>query len=135
MSRCAAKLKTAGFTLLETLVALAILSLVLGVLLAIFSGVADRAASARSQAFAESLGTSVLARIGKDLPLAPGTSVLPPEDGYRPTVTVARFGSHADQENWPTAAYSVTVTIEWGNPGALQHYSVTTLRLGSGTSG
>lgn len=119
-----------GFTLLEALVALTILSFVLGVVLVVFSDAGDSAAKARAQAFAETLATSAIDRVGQDLPLTPGLYHLPNENGFRRSIEIDPYGNDADHENWPVAAYTVTVEIAWGEPGAPREYSITTLRLG-----
>lgn len=124
------ELERDGFTLLEALVALTILSFVLGVVLVVFSDAGDSAAKARAQAFAETLATSAIDRVGHDLPLVPGIYHLPSEDGFRRTIEIDPYGHDADRENWPVAAYTVTVEISWGEPSAPRKYSITTLRLG-----
>jgi general secretion pathway protein I len=62
----------AGFSLLEVLVAFAILALTLGALLQVFGSGARSAAVSDGYARAVEVAESALARAGTELPLAPG---------------------------------------------------------------
>src|SRR5882672_10305504 len=64
---------TAGFTLIETLVAFAILGLVAGAVLSIFSTGPSKLSRAENQRFAVLTAQSVLALVGSERPLQTGT--------------------------------------------------------------
>ena len=119
-----------GFSLLEVLVAFAILSISLGVLLQIFAtglrnvGIADD--YTRAALYAE----SILAAIGREVPLAEGEHSGPVNEqfSWRSTVSVYTEGM-PDSEKPRYRAYRVSVEVYW--PGLVQNRSVVleTLRL------
>ena len=101
-----------GFTLLETLVALALLGLALGVLMQIHTqGLRNvRIGDGHSRAVAVAEG--VLAQVGSALALEPGTAEGRGGDGsgYRWRVEIAP----ATREGAPVAGlFDVTVSVEW----------------------
>src|SRR5690242_7186668 len=73
----------AGFTLVEVIVALAILSLGLGVLLGVISGSLRQTADAARMAEAGALAQSLVAELGTDLQIKPGDSFGQFPNGYR----------------------------------------------------
>ncbi|AFL74782.1 type IV pilus modification PilV family protein [Thiocystis violascens] len=132
-----------GFSLLEVLVAFAILAITLGVLLEIFSraSLATLVSSQYSQA--ASLVESKLAAVGVDIPLEEGTVSGEPEDGFAWEVTVAPFeieedvaspdpsmGLSAGQTEPPVMPYRVQATALWEEAGRVRRLTVSTLRLG-----
>lgn len=64
--------RVAGFTLLEVLIALAILSVALGALYQTFSTSLTHQATAVREAEQSATAQSILARVGGDLPIEPG---------------------------------------------------------------
>jgi general secretion pathway protein I len=123
--------RAAGFTLIETVVALAILGLGLAVLFPVFADVLDRNFRADSQSLAASLAQSLTARLGADLPLAAGTSNGRFENGYRWELAISPYGEAEDRSAWPMAPYQVQATVLWSTGGGERSITLTTLRLGS----
>jgi prepilin-type N-terminal cleavage/methylation domain-containing protein len=117
----------AGFTLIEVLVALAVAVLVGGLVLQVFSqglrnaDVADR--MVRANAVAESL----LARVGRDLPLEPGETS-GTEGTFSWTVTIAPL-DEAAQPGPPAELRSVTATVRFGARPNERGVTLTTLEL------
>src|SRR5580658_2784834 len=120
----------AGFTLIETVAALAILGLGLAVLLPLLGDVLDRDVRADSQATAASLLRSLGARLGRDLPLASGISSGSFDDGYRWELAISPYGEAEDRKAWPMAPYQVEATVLWTWAGRERSGTSTTLRLG-----
>jgi general secretion pathway protein I len=122
--------RDAGFTLIETLVAFAILAIGLAVLMRFFGEVLDRDGKVEPQATAASLGQSLLARLGTDLPVRDGVTDGRFENGYRWRLTVTPYGDDGDRANWPVGAHQAVATMSWTAGGIEHSLSLTTLRLG-----
>ena len=119
-----------GFSLLEVLVAFAILSISLGVLLQIFATGLRNAGIADDYTRAALYAESILAAIGREVPLAEGEHSGPVNEQFSWRSTVSAY-----TEGMPTSkqlmfrAYRISVEVYW--PGLLQNRSVVleTLRL------
>lgn len=103
-----------GFTLLETIVALAIFAAVVA---AAYDGMAGNwrgVGSARMQERAAGLGLSKLAAVGVEVPLAEGEMFADEEDGIRWSIVVERYaGPSAGEASAPVAAYWVKFEANW----------------------
>lgn len=119
-----------GFSLLEVLVAFAILSISLGVLLQVFATGLRNAGVADDYTRATLYAESILAAIGREAPLAEGERSGPINDqfSWRSTVSAYTEGM-PNSEQARARAYRVSVEVYW--PGLLQNRSVVleTLRL------
>jgi len=111
----------AGFTLVEMIVALVILGISFGVLLAAFSAHMDRMALGQSQDRARQLAASLLAS-GRDVGM-PARGQTP--DGFAWKISTAPYGTDADHTAWRFAAERVTVTVTWN----AHRVSLSTLRV------
>lgn len=120
----------AGFAILEVLVALAILAIALGVLLAVFADGIRRQGRAEELAEATLHAQSLLARVGADVPLKVGLTTGALSNGMRWQVRVERYGNAPDRKAWGGGAYRVVVDVleDGGQNGPL--VNLTTLRLG-----
>ncbi|HXC56389.1 MAG TPA: prepilin-type N-terminal cleavage/methylation domain-containing protein [Rhizomicrobium sp.] len=116
-----------GFTLVELLVSLAILSIALAVLFGAISTSLDRTRKSRDEALAASLVQSLLVRAGNDRPLAPGETSGVYSNGFRWHLSVRPYGNADDAKAWHLSAYLVRATVAW--PGQAQGRTLTTLRL------
>lgn len=119
-----------GFSLLEVLVAFAILSISLGVLLQVFATGLRNAGIADDYTRATLYAESILAAIGREVPLAEGERSGPVNEqfSWRSTVSVYTEGL-PDSEQARVRAYHISVEVYW--PGLVQNRSVVleTLRL------
>jgi general secretion pathway protein I len=123
--------KDAGFAILETLVALAILAISLGVLLAVLTDGLRRQGRAETLADAALHAQSLLARVGADMPLTTGATTGTLPNGMRWQVLVERYGDAADRKAWPSAAYRVAVDVMSEDGGqSAPLVRLATLRLG-----
>ena len=121
-----------GFSLLEVLVAFAILSVSLGVLLQVFATGLRNAGVADDYSRATLYAESILAAIGREVPLAEGERSGPVNDRFSWRSTVSAFAEDMPaHEKTQVRAYRVRVEVFW--PGLIQIRSVTleTLRLAS----
>jgi len=116
-----------GFTLIEVLVAFAILAVGLGFLMHVIANVVGRTAEADLRVGALQVAQSLLDRVGVDVPLADGPSEGESADRYHWQLQIEPYGEEEDRQNWPVAAHRVTVTVAWGDHGGLM---LSTLKLG-----
>jgi general secretion pathway protein I len=127
MNKC--RDQSAGFTLIEVLVSLAILSISMAVLLNIFSDSLDRTRRAESEMAAGSLVQSLLAEAGVSKSLRIGDETGEYNNGFRWRLHVEPFGSEEDARAWSVSAVRVTASVMWDDGGPAQSKSLTTLRL------
>ncbi len=116
----------AGFTLIEMIVSLAILSIALGVLLAAFSRDLDRQQRDRDQTQARLLATSLLDQNTTDVKLVTRKGVM--ANGLAWSVSATPYGSDADRKAWRFSPAQVTVTVHWLLDGQTHNLSLRTLR-------
>jgi general secretion pathway protein I len=125
--------RRAGFTLVEIIVALAILVLSLNVILPAISDALWRTGEAEAQAEAASLARSLLAQAGIAVPLNDGEAAGRLANGYRWNLRALPYGA-ANQLS-PVRAYLVTAEVSWDDARQERSLALTTLRLGANTAG
>lgn len=119
-----------GFSLLEVLVAFAILSISLGVLLQVFATGLRNAGLAGDYTQATLYAESILAAMGRETPLTEGERSGPVNERFSWRSVVSAYAEGLpDPEKIRARAYRVRVEVYW--PGLGQNRSVTleTLRL------
>ena len=119
---------TRGFTLIEVLVALAVLSITLVVLLQAFGGGLRAVGTSERYLMATMLARSVLDDIGTETPVVAGEKSDDIADGYRWTTRIAPSPTIAPvkDEALLQVPYEVQVEISWhGRPVT----TLTTIRL------
>lgn len=122
-----------GFSLLEILVAFSILSIMLGILLKIFSGGVRVAEITGNYAEAVQIAESLLADVGIEEDLAEGEQQGEIDAIYRWQIDTKVFTP--DVEAWepallPVIPYQIDVTVSWPVGEGERSFSLTTLRLG-----
>jgi general secretion pathway protein I len=118
-----------GFSLLEVLVAFAILAIILGVLLQIFTGSAQRATLAESYLKATSLAEARLNEIGREAPLTAGGLEGQTEDGFAWGLQVEPYPIEGlDSPVQSLVPMRVRVVVAWQEQGRRHEVSATTLR-------
>lgn len=124
------RIRQRGFSLLEVLVAFAILSVSLGALLQVFATGLRNAGMADDYTRATLYAESILAAIGREAPLSAGAREGSINDQFSWRGTVSEYTDGLpDPERTQIRAYRVSVEVFW--PGLAQTRSVTleTLRL------
>jgi len=122
----------AGFTLVEVIVALAILSIGIGVVGGLISSSLRRTAAAERMAEAGSMAQSLLAEVGADLPIESGERNGQFPNGYLWHLKMQPYGSPAERGEWPVGAYVISTEVEWQDRSQRRSYMLTTLRFGPG---
>jgi general secretion pathway protein I len=119
-----------GFTLVEVIVAIAILSVGLGVCLSMISSGVRQIAQAEKMAEAGSLVQSLLAEVGAAVPIQQGESAGQFPGGFNWQLTMNRYGDAGEREAWPVGAYVISAEVTWDEGTQKRAYALTTLRLG-----
>lgn len=120
----------AGFTLIEVIVALAILSVGLSALLGLISNSLRQTANAGRMAEAGSLAQSLMAEVGTERPIKPEEREGQFPNGYRWHLKMHPYGDAKEREEWPVGVYTVSTEVEWDVGAQRRSYALTTLRLG-----
>ena len=118
-----------GFTLVEVVVALAIMAMSFGVLFGVISDALRQTDGARNLAQAGSLAQSLLARLGTEVPIAPGKASGEFSGGFRWRLRVEPYGDATDRQSSPVAAYTVAAEVMWGDGAPERFVVLNTLRL------
>lgn len=116
-----------GFSLLEVLVAFAILALTLGVLMDIFSGGLRNLGQGRDYTVAMLDAQSKLAEFGVSIPLQPGAQAGRFDSTYRWEATVTPLGTRPAAA---TTLYAIHFDVLWGSGTSERRIRLDTLRLG-----
>ena len=114
-----------GFTLLEVLVAVAILAVALTALFQAFAGGLGGVQQAEAATRAGLIARSLLDRVGADLPLVQGVRQGDAADGYSWSLgIVPRRERNGASVNSPLELYDVEATVVWGKGKSLTLYTV-----------
>ena len=122
-----------GFSLLEILVAFSILSIMLGILLKIFSGGVRVAEITGNYAEAVQIAESLLATVGIEEDLAEGEQHGESNTIYQWQIDTKVFTPDVDAwdpELLPVIPYQIDVTVRWPSGTGERSFSLTSLRLG-----
>lgn len=121
-----------GFSLLEILVAFAILALALGVLLRIFGGAGRIAGLAGNYARAVVIAESLLAAADTETPLQPGETNGDIDAVFHWIMRVSPYQGEENvsfAENLPVTPYQVALSVAWEEGDEPRSFELTTLRL------
>ncbi len=126
-----------GFTLLEVLVAFAVLAVALGVAFEIFATGLRGARSADALTRAVLIAESRLARVGVESELTPGESEGETDDGTRWRIEIHdQPAEDGDEERVVTPSLpillDIIVTVSWGEAAGRQSFVLRTSRLAPG---
>lgn len=114
-----------GFTLVETLVALAIVGVASAVLFKVISDNLDRTRRMRDDTLAMSRVESLLTQATAGTPQAMRGAY---PDGFVWRIDVAP-ALRGEQRDWPVNAVHVTATVSWSDAGVTRKRQLTTLRV------
>jgi len=122
--------RQAGFSLLEVVVAFAILALTLGTLIEIFSRAMNTTALSATYSRAATLAEARLNAVGIDIPLEPGTYGGEPEDGLAWEVQIQPYELPDVDWELPAQPYRITAVVAWDMAEGGRQVVLSTLRLG-----
>lgn len=121
-----------GFTLLEVVVSLAILSLSLGVIYHVLANALGNESYAETVNRARLVAQGLIARVGTDIPATAGETSGDDGHGLRWRLSRKAFTDRADNRSTTLAAVEVSAEVSWGEGGAEKSIRLTTLRLAEG---
>jgi general secretion pathway protein I len=124
----------AGFTLVEVIVALAILSAGLSVLLGMISTGLERTGIAGRTAEAASLAQSLLAQVGTEFPVRPDQRDGVFGNGDHWHLTMQPYRRSRDGAERAVELYQVSAQVEWMEGLEPRVFALSTLRLGQRTA-
>jgi general secretion pathway protein I len=119
-----------GFTLIEVLVALAILALTFSFAYSAVSGGLGRQSDDGRAEHAVLLARSQLARVGHELALADGAIAGRDENGFSWQIAIAPYGASGG-----VVGHRVEVKLDWRAGRRMNHIRLETIRLGLAASG
>jgi general secretion pathway protein I len=122
--------RPAGFTLIEVLVALAILTIAFGFAFRALSAGFDRLDSDQKSADALLLAQSTLARVGHDIALQDGAVDGRTKDGFAWRIETVPYGGTQDLPPGRLIGHRVEVTIAWNERHQRREVRLTSLLLG-----
>lgn len=126
--------REAGFTLVEVIVALAMLSLGLTVLLGMISSGLGRTGIAERTAGAASLAQSLLAQAGTAFAVGASERDGEFQHGYRWHLSMRPYASPHEAPARAIALYHVTAQVGWGEGAEQRSFALSTLRFGPGAA-
>ncbi len=118
-----------GFTILEVLIALAILAISISALFGIFSDTLLQTDANRQQTIAGLHAETILAQIGSQISVDNKPIGGDFGDGFRWTIDSEAYGTRADLDAWPYIPQKFRVKILWQESGREKSLQLTSLRL------
>jgi general secretion pathway protein I len=119
-----------GFTLVEVVVAIAILALMAGVIFRVNSDSIRNIHRADALVDASALAQSLIAKVGTEIPLREGEVRGQSSAGLQWRVQMKRYGNATDRAQWPLAAYTVVAEVTLRSDPDTRPVALMTLRLG-----
>jgi len=120
---------TAGFTLLEVLVALSIAAIGIAMVMQVFGGSLRNVDRADHYLRALALAESLLATAGTERELESGTESGEAEPGFRWEIAMAEVVDETLPDDMPLRLFDVEATVAWDDGAASRSVSLRTLRL------
>ena len=124
-----------GFTLVEVIVAFAMLSIGLTLVMSLFSTGLSRTAMAERVAGAVALAQSLMAQVGNSIPLRTETRDGTEASGYRWRLAMQPYRRAPGGDARLVELYQVSVEIGWLEGQDSRAYALSTLRFGPRTAG
>ena len=121
--------KQCGFTLLETLVALSVLAISLGVIYQIFGTSLRNMQYAKEYSYAQMFAQSKLSELGKGIPVREGNYEGEIGDKYYWVINVEPQAINTDESSNLVQTHKVLFSIRWDSNGKQRSIDVITYRL------
>lgn len=120
-----------GFSLLEVVVAFAILALTLGVLMQIFSRAMNTTVLSETYSRAATLAEARLNLVGLEIPLEAGAHSGDPEDGFEWEVQIEEYVVDELVSEVDLQPYLVTSAVSWETAEGTRRINLSSLYLGA----
>lgn len=132
MPRRSPPAESAGFTLVEILVAFAIAAVLMTMLLRMLHAGLDSSARSSDEVSAVLVAQSALDELGQSVPLRDGQETIVDHDRFRVTTVVHRYTEHvaADTSTLYSVPYEVEATVAWHEGRHDRSITLRSLRLG-----
>ena len=124
--------RQSGFSLLEVLVAFAILSMSLGILYQAFSNSLRNVGASGDYSRAMIIAEARLAEAMADVPINEGSDQGEVDDRYRWKVVVQRYEYDGEEVVSRFTPYQIEVVVSWQDGKHTREYQLSTLRLSQG---
>lgn len=118
-----------GFTLVEVLIALAILGVSLGVILTTVSESLSRTRRGEQELAATALAQSLLARAGADVALKEADVKGESANGLTWRLKIDEYGNDEERTAWEANPVRVVATVSWLEAGEKRSIALETLKL------
>lgn len=120
-----------GFSLLEVLVAFAILAISMGVLMEIFSRATLATLTSSQYSRAASLAESLLNDVGAEVPLEGGAVSGESDEGFSWEITIVPVQLHTEDpfDADAESVFRVNATVLWRDAGRARQLTLSTMRL------
>jgi general secretion pathway protein I len=118
-----------GFTLIEVLIALAILGVSLAVVLTTVSDSLSRTRRGEQELLATSLARSLIDRVGADLALKSSDTSGDADDGFSWRLSVTEYGDDKEREAWDANPVNVIATVMWREAGEERSVTLKTIKI------
>jgi general secretion pathway protein I len=119
-----------GFSLLEVVVAFAILALSLGVLLQIFSSAMNATSLSGTYSRAAALAEARLDLVGVEIPLEPGGDAGATDDGFRWQLVIDYYELNDPEWEASLQPYLLKSIVSWDTAEGTREVVLSTLRVG-----
>lgn len=118
-----------GFTLLETLVALSVLAISLGVIYQIFGTSLRNMQYTKEYSYAQMVAESKLSELGKGIPVSSGNFEGNVDNKYSWKMSIEPLGPLANANEDVVGKYQIRFVVNWDSNGKVRSLSLLTYRL------
>ena len=118
-----------GFTLLETLVALSVLAISLGVIYQIFGTSLRNMQYTKEYSYAQMVAESKLSELGKGIPVSSGNFEGNVDNKYSWKMSIEPLGPLANANEDVVGKYQIRFVVNWDSNGKDRSLSLLTYRL------
>jgi general secretion pathway protein I len=118
-----------GFTLLEVLVAISVLSIAIVALIQLFSGSLRTVSVSSEYSRAVTLAEARMRELQAGDSLKEGSSTETTKEGYRVYIDVRKSKDDEADASVPLSLYEITLTMSWGAQGRQRSFTLNTMKV------
>jgi general secretion pathway protein I len=124
-----------GFTLIEVLVALAVLAITFGFAYDALSGALGWTERSQNTQKALTIAESMLHRVGNDIALQDGSLAGRTSDGFTWQIDTTPYGNTSNAAAGPLVGHQVEIVVSWTEQRNMRHVRLLSVRLAPNGSG